>query len=810
MESIAHTTSLWKMLETKDIIIPIIQRDYAQGRHGKENLRKKFLGEIKSALEYNKTLLLDFVYATESDGKISPIDGQQRLTTIWLLMWYATYLSDDSDIRNKRAERLKKFSYETRTSSKEFLVWMIDGFIINRPETNGDGITMSDRIQAQSQFYSEWKQDPTVRSILRMLSGTFAKDENAKDKTGKKPVLDGIEQVFNGVNADYFNSLFEDDVDKCPIQFYYLPLNGIRQSDGIYIKMNARGEQLTGFENFKADLVDYLSKDASLNHYVDIQSLSYILKKWDVDWTNMFWKNTYKETNFDSKNIEEVKDIDNLYFAFIKRFLLNSYVSDTKANEITEKDPTIKLLMDESGEYTSFEPYKCLLTKKRLEQLFSVFDNAQKLLSQWHKYASGLPLIGQYSFLPLFEERNKDGKVKTVTRQDMVLMYGICLYLQSSNAFEKESTFGHWLRVLTNLVYYNEIPNFDSYATRIRFVKEVADRCICKCSVKSCFYDIYSDGVPKKLGVLAEQSANENNKQLREELRKIDLITDSRCSEKDLILLESLWIFTGRIDVLLDLLEEQASLNAITLYKKLSCFIGSKTRYLSSSDQLIEFFQTLLALKAGVTGTSSKESALFRSFIRRKVRGSARRKYKSIPITSYRALKPEEKTVLNNHSLPAELILNDEHNRLRFILNDELRDAFKKLIAYNDLNVIINQYRYVEGDWLYALVKDKALWKYSYNGKFKNYNGKYYMFRGSYKNAADIPLAEYGRFLFESKGHVRQIKYIMNNLWKITMDYKRMTSSCPWNGAGGNHRHKNNPSAPAKAPINSSSSADAL
>lgn len=808
MKSIADTTSLWKLLEKKEIIIPIIQRDYAQGRHGKEKLRKKFLAEIKSALDTpKKPLMLDFVYATESDGKIAPIDGQQRLTTLWLLMWYATYLTDDIDIRNKRAERLKKFSYETRTSSKEFLEWMVNGFLNNKPKSEDKGILISDRIQAQSQFYSEWKQDPTVRSILRMLSGTFVKDKDAKDKEEKKPVFDGIEQVFDGEIADYFNSLFEDDVNKCPIQFYYLPLNGIRQSDGIYIKMNARGEQLTGFENFKADLVDYLSKDANLKHFVDIQGPSYILKKWDVDWTNMFWNNTYKDKA--PNDNKEIKDIDDLFFAFVKRFLLNSYVSDTKANEITEKDPTIKLLMDESGEYTSFEPYKCLLTKKRLEQLFSVFDNAQKVLNKWHKYASGLPLIGQYSFLPLFEERNKEGKVKNVSRQEMVLMYGICLYLQSSNAFEKESTFGHWLRVLTNLVYYNEIPNFDSYATRIRFVKEVADRCICKCSVKSCFYDIYSDGVPKKLGVLAEQSATENNKQLREELRKIDLITDSRCSEKDLILLESLWIFTGRIDVLLDLLEEQPSLKAIALYKKLSCFIGSKTRYLSSSDQLIEFFQALLALKAGVTGTSSKESALFRSFTRRKVRGSASRKYKSIPVTAYRALKPEEKTGINNHSLPGELIISDEHNRLRFILNDELRDALKKLIAYNDPKVIINQYRYVEGDWLYALVKDKTLWKYSYNGKFKNYNGKYYMFRGSYKNAADIPLVEYGRFLFESKGPVRQIKYMKNNLWKITIDYKRMTSSCPWSGEG-YLGHKNNPSAPAKAPINSSSSAGAL
>ena len=32
-------TSLWKLLEKYEIVIPIIQRDYAQGRKNKEGLR---------------------------------------------------------------------------------------------------------------------------------------------------------------------------------------------------------------------------------------------------------------------------------------------------------------------------------------------------------------------------------------------------------------------------------------------------------------------------------------------------------------------------------------------------------------------------------------------------------------------------------------------------------------------------------------------------------------------------------------------------------------------------------------------------
>ena len=42
--------SFWQLLNNCKIVIPIIQRDYAQGRKGKEHIREKFLTQIKSAL----------------------------------------------------------------------------------------------------------------------------------------------------------------------------------------------------------------------------------------------------------------------------------------------------------------------------------------------------------------------------------------------------------------------------------------------------------------------------------------------------------------------------------------------------------------------------------------------------------------------------------------------------------------------------------------------------------------------------------------------------------------------------------------
>ena len=160
MEAITITTTLWNILENSKIVIPTFQRDYAQGRAGKEDLRKKFLKEIKEVLSSgDKKLLLDFVYGTKIDDTIYPLDGQQRLTTLWILMWYATFKNPKPENKNSRVKRLKKFTYETRPSSRNFLEWLCGDFL-ETANGNKSNQSLSDYIQSQNGFYSGWKQDP--------------------------------------------------------------------------------------------------------------------------------------------------------------------------------------------------------------------------------------------------------------------------------------------------------------------------------------------------------------------------------------------------------------------------------------------------------------------------------------------------------------------------------------------------------------------------------------------------------------------------------------------------------------------------
>lgn len=60
--------SFWQFLSKYNSVIPIIQRDYAQGRKGKETLRKGFFGQLIDSLKGIGSLKLDFVYGCTADA----------------------------------------------------------------------------------------------------------------------------------------------------------------------------------------------------------------------------------------------------------------------------------------------------------------------------------------------------------------------------------------------------------------------------------------------------------------------------------------------------------------------------------------------------------------------------------------------------------------------------------------------------------------------------------------------------------------------------------------------------------------------
>lgn len=209
-------------IEIKQVAIPIIQRDYAQGRINDEvkRIRDRFLSSLLSAVN-GEGICLDFIYGDiDNKGKLTPLDGQQRLTTLFLLYWYS---AKRSGIISTEYDFLSNFTYETRYSSRDFCHELIKF----NPDFDKE-IVLSEQIINQSWFPLDWKNDPTISSMLVMI--------------------DEIDKHFKKIN-DLWNKL---TVEK-KIKFYFLPIKNMGLTDELYIKMNSRGKQLTPFEHFKAE-----------------------------------------------------------------------------------------------------------------------------------------------------------------------------------------------------------------------------------------------------------------------------------------------------------------------------------------------------------------------------------------------------------------------------------------------------------------------------------------------------------------------------------------------------------------------------
>ena len=119
-------TSPTTTLRVERIEIPLFQRDYAQGRDTDpvRRIRADFLDVLRTAVAGDEPapVGLDFIYGGVDEGTLRPLDGQQRLTTLFLLHWYIAsrsgHLADDHG--------WKHFSYATRQSARMFCESLVD------------------------------------------------------------------------------------------------------------------------------------------------------------------------------------------------------------------------------------------------------------------------------------------------------------------------------------------------------------------------------------------------------------------------------------------------------------------------------------------------------------------------------------------------------------------------------------------------------------------------------------------------------------------------------------------------------------
>ena len=239
MKRVRAENNFQDLVKNKKIVIPIIQRDYAQGRNNHKAIvvRSRLIDEWIDILR-NESLRMDFnyIYGNEDGNVFYPVDGQQRLTSLYLLHWYLAQATENiEEIYDWQ------FDYKTRNSASEFFAFLRepnkskDLFCILSADTNEELIQNS--IRNESWFKTKWGNDPTVVSCVNFLCMLAI-----KLKKYESQFVSFRERLKDTSSpAVYFTCLNECD-DK------YAEIDAAKK----YTRMNARGKRLTNFENLKA------------------------------------------------------------------------------------------------------------------------------------------------------------------------------------------------------------------------------------------------------------------------------------------------------------------------------------------------------------------------------------------------------------------------------------------------------------------------------------------------------------------------------------------------------------------------------
>ena len=434
-----NNITFWELIKS-EVNIPIIQRDYAQGRVEEKTRRDDFLGVLYDHLTDLKDgiLNLDFVYGRKEEGKnvFFPIDGQQRLTTLFLLHWY---IAKKEGIGAYQLKKMKNFKYATRISSREFCETLIDKDIQIPLSLNDDEFSKS--IRNKFWFRDAWNKDPTIQAMLVMLQA--------------------IHDRFYSTN-DLWTKLTVDNL----ISFQILDLGekGFELTDELYIKMNARGKQLTDFENFKASFIKMLKDNYPENqftkqHPINKRPMSfcdYFSYRIEKEWCDLFWQ--YKIWN----EVEKTYSIDNSfmnYFYFIAQMFYFMEHKNVKTEEfqigdfsiienVFKKEQAILFLFNSLDFFYKISSENNIIKKIKIDTFFeNIFlkgniDDTTYL---------GQVRIFDEKGIYLFERCLEEG-VKFDNRNSIIL-FCVIEYVIKYNLTEANKGLRNYTRVVRNLLH---------------------------------------------------------------------------------------------------------------------------------------------------------------------------------------------------------------------------------------------------------------------------------------------------------------------------------------------------------------------
>lgn len=244
------------------VVIPDLQRDYCWG--GKGTLVTDFVNNIKKRFEecqknnrgwrnecltsptmntaYGLMMGLLYGYYEENRPNLQLCDGQQRLTTLYLLIGIINRTCGDdsfrriliSDYELEEDDKEPNLLYDIRDSSLYFLSDLVCHCFI---QEGGESIhgALSVDIRKQKWWVKAYETDPTIQSMLA--------------------AMDEMQKLLQGMDE---SSLKDFGYYVCHmLYFVYLDMGDRKNGEKTFVIINTTGEPLTATENLKPLVVTY-------------------------------------------------------------------------------------------------------------------------------------------------------------------------------------------------------------------------------------------------------------------------------------------------------------------------------------------------------------------------------------------------------------------------------------------------------------------------------------------------------------------------------------------------------------------------
>lgn len=247
--------------DEKKIVIPDLQRDYCWGGRAWDKNKYLYVDIVPNFLDNlleifnskdDNTLGVIYGYKNPEDY-IHLCDGQQRITTLYLILGMINRRTDNKFIDYLTYGKEPRLKYAIRDSTLYFLSDLVCNFF----PREYNKINVED-IKKQNWCFSEYDLDPTIQSMLSAL------------KT--------IEGKFNKLKIDYnhFGYFITDN-----LKVIYYDMGNRTVGEETFVVINTTGEPLTATENLKPILIGNIENE---------EEREKASKQWE-DRENWFWKN---------------------------------------------------------------------------------------------------------------------------------------------------------------------------------------------------------------------------------------------------------------------------------------------------------------------------------------------------------------------------------------------------------------------------------------------------------------------------------------------------------------------------------------